>query len=191
MDSSRKRIVDTTARLLWSQGLRATGINQIAEESKAPRGSIYFHFPEGKEQLAAEALRAAGEIMTNNIREALDHRSGTTAIRKFVESYAKEMEASDFHHGCPVATVALEAAATSPALRQVCETIFALWEDLLAARLERDGIVPKRARRLAAVTLSALEGAMILCRTRRTTEPLRWVAEHLTASLEAARSRPA
>src|SRR5262245_59605394 len=106
---SRQRAIEATARLLWRQGLRATGMNQIVEESKAPRGSIYFLFPEGKEQLAAEALKAAGAVMTANIRAALGHRNGPTAIRKFVESYAREMEHSEFHHGCPIATVALEA----------------------------------------------------------------------------------
>jgi TetR/AcrR family transcriptional repressor of lmrAB and yxaGH operons len=102
-----------------------------------------------------------------------------------VDSYAKEMEDSDFHHGCPVATVALEASSTSPVLRKVCEGIFSEWESLLAARLERDGFEAKEAQRFASVILSALEGAMILCRTRKNTAPLKWVAEHLTALLAA------
>jgi len=183
--SSRQRIIETTARLLWSQGLRATGVQQIADESRAPRGSIYFHFPEGKEQLAAEALRSAGAVMTANITEALSHRNVKTAVRKFVDAYAIEMEASSFHHGCPIATVALEAAATSPVIRDVCARVFAEWEDLLAARLERDGKGKRESRKMAVVILSALEGAMILCRARRTTDPLKHVAEHLTAALEA------
>ena len=180
---SRQRIIETTARLLWSQGFRATGMNQIVDESNTPRGSIYFHFPDGKEQLAAEALRSAGAAMTANIREALAHRNAATAIRKFVESYAHEMEESNFHHGCPVATVALEASTTSAAIREVCEQVFGEWEDLLAKRLERDGFRKKEARKFASVILSALEGAMILCRARRTTEPLRCVADHLTSAL--------
>ncbi len=177
-------MIETTAQLLWSQGLRATGMNQIVRESGAPRGSIYFHFPEGKDQLAAEALVAAGAVMTANIREALAHRTATVAIRRFVASYAREMRESDFHHGCPIATVALEASTTSPRIREVCAQVFAEWEGLLAERLERDGLRKKEARALAVVVLSTIEGAMILCRARRTTEPLERVAEHLAASLE-------
>jgi TetR/AcrR family transcriptional repressor of lmrAB and yxaGH operons len=180
---SRQRMIETTARLLWSQGLRATGINQIVAESKAPRGSIYFHFPGGKEQLAAEALRAAAAVMTANIREALAHRDVETAIKRFVDSYAKEMRDSDFHHGDPVATVALEAASTSAALREVCASAFGEWQELLAARLRQDGKPDKEARKLASVILSALEGAMILCRAERSTDPLKWVAEHLASVL--------
>lgn len=184
---SRQRLIETTARLLWSQGLRATGMSQIVEESRAPRGSLYFHFPDGKEQLAAEALRSAGAVMTANIREALSHRTATTAVRRFVDSYAREMEESDFRHGCPIATVALEASTTSPVLREVCAGIFAEWEGLLSARLEKDGFSKKEARKMAGVILSALEGAMILCRTRRSTEPLKWVAEMLVAAVAAAK----
>jgi len=176
-------MIEVTARLLWRQGLRATGMDQIVRESKAPRGSIYFHFPKGKEQLAVEALRVAGAVMTANITEALDQRDAVTAVKKFVAVYAKEMEASAFHHGCPIATVALEAATTSPAIREVCAAVFGAWEDLLAQRMERDGFGKKDARKYAVVTLSLLEGAMILCRARRTTRPLRDVAEHLAESL--------
>jgi TetR/AcrR family transcriptional repressor of lmrAB and yxaGH operons len=140
-------MVETTARLLWSQGLRATGMNQIVKESRAPRGSIYFHFPEGKEQLAAEALRAAGAVMTSNIRAALAARGAGAAVRRVVAG----------------------------------------WEDLLVERLRGDGLPPRAARRLAVVTLSLLEGAMILCRARRSTAPLRDVAAHLAATLAAAR----
>jgi TetR/AcrR family transcriptional repressor of lmrAB and yxaGH operons len=191
MDSSRQRMIDTTARLLWSQGLRATGMDQIVRESKAPRGSIYFHFPDGKEQLAVEALRAAGAVMTANITGALDQRDAVTAVKKFVAVYAKEMRTSGFHHGCPIATVALEASTTSPAIRTVCAAVFGQWEDLLARRMERDGYARRDARRYAVLTLSLLEGAMILCRARRTTRPLHDVGAHLAEVLTAAaRTRP-
>ena len=146
---SKQRMIETTARLLWSQGLRATGISQIVAESRAPRGSIYFHFPAGKEQLAAEALRSAGAVMTANIREALTHRNSTTAIRKFVQSYAREMQESDFRHGCPIATVALEASTTSPAIREVCARVFGEWEDLLAQRLILSDEIEQRYRHVA------------------------------------------
>ena len=101
--------------------------------------------------------------------------------------YAREMEDSRFHHGCPIATVALEASTTSESIRGVCAAVFAEWEALLAARLQEDGFTKREAQKLGAVILSALEGAMILCRARRSTEPLKWVAEHLTATLAARR----
>jgi TetR/AcrR family transcriptional repressor of lmrAB and yxaGH operons len=178
----RQRMLDTTARLLWRQGLRATGMEQIVRESRAPRGSIYFHFPKGKEQLAATALQVAGAQMTANITAALAHRNTRTALEKFLAVYGEELAASRFLHGDPIATVALEAAATSPALRTVCAGIFTQWERLLADRLRLDGFSPAKARSFAVVILSLLEGAMILCRTHQTTAPLKDVSRHLAAT---------
>jgi TetR/AcrR family transcriptional repressor of lmrAB and yxaGH operons len=184
---SKERMIETMSRLLWSQGLRATGMNQIVKESGAQRGSIYFHFPGGKDQLAAEALRAAGATMTNNIRGALEERDVCTAIRKFALSYAKEMRDSDFHHGSPIATVALEAASTSPTIREVCANVFAEWEALLTARLLRDGVIPREAGKLAVVILSSIEGAMILSRARKSTKPIEHVADALVSAVGTAR----
>ena len=118
--------------------------------------------------------------MTANIREALDHRTATVAIRRFIESYASEMETSSVHHGCPIATVALEPSTASEVIRKVCAEVFAEWQRLLAGRLKRDGWTKREAEKLAGVILSALEGAMILCRSRRSTKrPLGDQAEQL------------
>src|SRR5262245_58133826 len=126
---SRQRMIETTLRLLRSQGLKATGINQIVQDSQAPRGSIYHHFPGGKEQLAVEALRTAGATVAKRIKDVLAaHSDVAVAIRKYTEAYAKEVRDSDFQRGCPVANAAMDAAASSPVIRQVCDEIFSSWE---------------------------------------------------------------
>jgi TetR/AcrR family transcriptional repressor of lmrAB and yxaGH operons len=167
-------------------------MNQIVAESGAPRGSIYFHFPGGKEQLAVEALRTAGETVALKIREALNaHRDVTRALRAYVESYAEEVRRSDFQRGCPVGNAAMDAAATTPAIREVCDEIFAGWTRLIAQRLERDAFRKKDAESVAEFILASIEGALILCRARRSTEPLERVAQRLGAVLADAKRSPA
>jgi len=177
-------MIEATIRLLRSQGLNATGINDILAASKAQRGSIYFHFPGGKEQLAVEALRTAGATVSAKIRSALNaERNTTTALRRYVSAYAREIRESDYQRGCPVGNVAMDAAATSPRIREACASIFADWQNLIADRLKDDGVAPKEALRLSEFILSALEGALILCRARRSTEPLDQVADQLAVVL--------
>jgi TetR/AcrR family transcriptional repressor of lmrAB and yxaGH operons len=177
-------MVETTLALLRSQGPRATGMNQIVRESRAPRGSIYHHFPAGKEQLVAEVVRTAGSLVADRIRGALDAHAGVAAaLRAYVEAYAEEIRESDYRRGCPVGNVAMDAAATSPALRQVCDEAFSAWTSLIAGRLEAEGRTAAEAASLADFVVSALEGALILCRARRSTAPLAAVAARLEAML--------
>jgi TetR/AcrR family transcriptional repressor of lmrAB and yxaGH operons len=181
---SRQRLVEATLRLLRSQGPTATGMNQIVRESRAPRGSIYHHFPGGKEQLVVEALRTAGDAVAGKIRDALDaHADVADALRAYVEAYAEEIRDSDYRRGCPVGNVAMDAAATSPTIRQVCDEIFAGWAALIAGRLEREGRPKGEAAALSDFVLSALEGALILCRARRSTGPMEAVATRIESML--------
>lgn len=188
--TTRERMVETTLRLLRTQGLRATGMSQIVEESQAPRGSIYHHFPGGKEELAAEALRTAGATVAAKIRAVLDaHRDVRGALRKFMAAYAEELRKSDYQQGCPIANAATDATATSASLREVCAGVFAEWERLIAERLERDGFRGKEARARAEFIVASIEGALILCRARRSTEPLERVTEQIVAGLGVAKRR--
>jgi len=173
-------MIATTLRMLRRQGFRATGMAQIIEESGAPRGSIYHHFPGGKEQLAMAALRVAGDVVAAKIRAAVDGQETVIlAMREFIADYAAEIRQSDYERGCPVANVAMDAPATSPPIRKVCEEIFSTWEALIAGGLVRDGFGKAEADALAEFILSSLEGALILCRARRSTEPLDRVAERI------------
>ena len=63
-------MLETTARLLQHRGYHGTALSDILEESAAPRGSLYFHFPGGKDQIVMEATRAAVAKATLALREA-------------------------------------------------------------------------------------------------------------------------
>ncbi len=184
---SRQRAVDATLLLLRTQGLAATGLSRIVRDSKAPRGSIYHHFPGGKQQLVVEALRTAGAAVAAKIGAALaGHPYAAVALRHYAEDYAEDIRRSNFERGCPVGNAAMDAAATSKTIRTVCGEIFAGWEELIAERLRHEGVAGNEADALAELVLSALEGAVILCRARRSTKPLERVADRMGALIDSA-----
>jgi TetR/AcrR family transcriptional regulator, lmrAB and yxaGH operons repressor len=184
---SRARFVETTAALLRRQGYHATGLSQIVEESGAPKGSLYFHFPGGKETLAQAALEHAGEVMHAKLAELVAGAKGpAAALRAVTNHLADELEASRFQDGCPMATVTLEAAAQVPALQAVCSASYARWQALIEGYLARAGVPPERAGSLANLVLAAVEGALLLSRAHADTKPLRAVGEQLAALFEAA-----
>jgi TetR/AcrR family transcriptional repressor of lmrAB and yxaGH operons len=182
---TRRRMLETAAELVQRQGYASTGLNQILAESRAPKGSLYFHFPGGKEALIAEAVASSSESLTTMLEGVLANApTPAAAIEAIVMYFAGQLEASQFTKGCPIATVALEQAATSDALHAVCSQTYARWQAAIAARLEREGHAAARAGELAAFCLAAIEGALLLCRAHRSTEPLRRAANELRRTVE-------
>ena len=183
--SSKQRMVDATADLLRRQGYHATGLNQIVREAKAPKGSLYFHFPGGKEELAVTALTSSSEVIKRDLAEiVMKQRDPARAIAAVIDYFANELESTGFLMGCPMATVALEATATSDELQQVCSRHYTEWQQLVAAYLVARGFAAENADELATTTLAAFEGGLLLSRAHRDLEPLRAVGRQLSKLIE-------
>lgn len=150
-NDTRERVLGTAAALFQRQGYSGTGLNQVLAESNAPKGSLYFHFPGGKEQLAAEAIaRSGGELGERIAAVVRDAPGPRAALAGIAALFADNLVVSDFHGGCPVATVALEAAADSEPIRASCDLTYTAWLDGLALALSRWGWPrrpPRRSRR--------------------------------------------
>jgi TetR/AcrR family transcriptional repressor of lmrAB and yxaGH operons len=151
--------------------------------SGAPKGSLYFHFPGGKEALAAEAVDRAGAAYGRGIQAALDRgRPVGETIRRLAKGMAAGLEATEYECGCPIATVALDSAATSNPIAAAASGAFGDWTARLAAWLDAAGVPDADGE--AMLVLAALEGALILSRARRDTAPLITVGDRLAAHLE-------
>lgn len=173
-------MIVTTAELLELQGYHATGLNQVTKESATPKGSLYFHFPGGKEELAAEAILMAGAEIREKIEVTLNSADQVgEAISAFVLMLARELNDSDFRKGCPVATVAMETSATNERLRQTCEQVYLSWFALVEQRLISAEFSTAEAKAWTTLVWAAVEGSLLLSRTYRSTEPLETVAAQL------------
>jgi TetR/AcrR family transcriptional repressor of lmrAB and yxaGH operons len=185
--ATRARMLRTASRLLTTQGYHGTGLSQVLAEAPAPRGSLYFHFPGGKEQLAIEALHKSEAWVTRAVRAALDRDGGgdlRAGLRAFFDAFARRLEATGFTEGCPFATVALESGGLSDAVRRACADAYAGWHALFAARLAAL-VAPARAVSLATLILSSIEGALVLAKAHRDAGALRAVADELDGLLAA------
>jgi TetR/AcrR family transcriptional regulator, lmrAB and yxaGH operons repressor len=178
--TTRDQIIEKTCELLEIQGYHATGLNQIIKESGTPKGSLYYHFPGGKEELAVESVKRVGQIVLNRIRDnlaAIDDPA--ESIRAFIENIALNVERSGFRAGGPITTIAMETAAGSDALRETCHQIYEQWRAAFRAKLDDGGLHAERAEYIATLIIAAIEGGVILCRTSRTITPLQQVAAEI------------
>lgn len=180
--SSREAFLEATADLLRRQGYGATGLNQIVSRSGAPKGSLYFHFPGGKEQLALEAMTRSGDELRRAITATLSSSDVLAeALGRLLDALASGLQRSGYESGCPIATVTLEQAASSPALRAAADAVFASWLRVIQERLLASGLTAAAAERRALLILSCIEGALILARARHDLAPLEAVRDELVA----------
>jgi AcrR family transcriptional regulator len=170
---TKDRIVGAGAELFRRQGYTGTGVKQIVAEANAPFGSLYHFFPGGKEQLAAEVIRWSGGMYAQVVVEAIaPARDPLHLVDLFFTGAADHLRETNYEDACPIATVALEVASTSEPLREATAEVFDSWIDGLAARFAADGLPADVAHELSVAMLLALEGAFVLSRAKRTTEPL-------------------
>jgi AcrR family transcriptional regulator len=176
--TTRERIVETSAELFRRQGYSATGVKQIVTAAKAPFGSLYHFFPRGKEELGSEAVRVSGALYAQLIPAVFDPAPDiVTGVRTFFSAAAEHLQETDYEDACPIATVALEVSSSSETMRQACAEVFESWIAAGAERFERAGVAPAQARALVIGMLAALEGAFVLARALRTTQPLEVAGE--------------
>jgi TetR/AcrR family transcriptional regulator, lmrAB and yxaGH operons repressor len=178
---TKERMVAGAARLLAFRGLQETSFSEVLELTGAPRGSIYHHFPDGKDQLIASAIDLAG----SNAMAAIDLASGRPAkdiTAHFLGMWREVLVRSEFKAGCSVLAVTI--ATDSPDLLDHAATVFRTWRVRLAELLQTGGLKRAEASRFAAILIAGSEGAVVLSRAERSIEAFELVAEQLTSQVE-------
>src|SRR4051812_27460759 len=171
---SKGKTLAAAAQLFRRQGYHGTALHDILATGGSPRGSLYFHFPGGKEQIGEAALDLAGEAVRAKIALAAEASGNAEAfLTGIARAMAADLEKSDYCNGCPIATTALETAAQSEVLAAAAARAFQSWEREMARGLVGFGAKPDDAATAATAILSQIEGALLLARTYRSGEPLR------------------
>ena len=186
-------MINAAGELFGQRGYHATAFSDVIEGSGAPRGSIYFHFPGGKHELAREATAQAGDEIETTVAEAARQaKDPASLIRALADGMVQRLEASDYKHGCSIATLVLELAPYDEELTVEFDTVFARWRAALAGCFEGWGIAADNGVVLADLVMSAFEGALILSRAARSPEPFWRAVEGLLSLVDHNRAfRPA
>ncbi|GAA4625217.1 TetR/AcrR family transcriptional regulator [Actinoallomurus vinaceus] len=169
---ARERMIRSAAYLFRERGYSGTAFSDVIKHSGAPRGSIYHHFPGGKEQLAEEAVRYAGDYLGAGVRAAMRDDDPVAAVHAFLGWWRRVLVKSDFRAGCPIAAVTVESGTVEPRLTEAAASAFRRWQEALAAGLLSAGATNARAGRLATMIVAAVEGATVMCRAQRSLNPL-------------------
>ena len=175
---SREKILTTAMRLYYFQGFYGTGLNQILKESGAPKGSLYHYFPEGKEQLAEEAIKLSRELIGDVIQHYMTEQESmeealTAHILAMAELFDQENGVEENSHlMMPFGLLASETAFTNERLREACSDTYQYWESLYFGKLVKNGYRASDATIISQFISTLIEGAVTLSLTKKSNEPL-------------------
>ncbi len=190
--TARQKIVAGAADMISRRGLNATSVRELAKHTRAPLGSTYHYFPDGKAQLATEAVQYAGAKVAEVLRRRI-HAGPVAGLRAFLKHWRGVLLESDFRAGCPVLAVAVEepSGEQNPPPIAAAAAAFEEWQRLLADALREQGTDPAQAAALSALIVGAVEGAVAMSRASQSIRPFDQVARQLEALITAAVDHPA
>jgi TetR/AcrR family transcriptional repressor of lmrAB and yxaGH operons len=178
---TRARMIAGAARLLAERGLQETSFSEVLERTGAPRGSIYHHFPLGKDQLVASAVDLAGA----HAIALIDRVAGSSAdavTSHFVGMWREVLVRSRFTAGCSVLAVTI--ATDSDDLLEHTATVFRTWRLRLTELLREGGLAQADAATFAALLIAGCEGGVVLSRAEQSIEPFELVAQQLLSQVK-------
>lgn len=186
--SARERMVYSAAQLIRMHGVSGTGLREVVNRAQAPRGSLQYYFPGGKEQLVDEAVTWAGDFaaaQVDRFLQSLPHHTPSALFEAMAGQWRQEFNRIGFGRGCPIVATVADASA-SDRMREAARRAFEHWQEPIAAALIEMGVAADRAGPLALLMLSTLEGAIVFARVRRDNGPLDTVVAELGPLLDSA-----
>ncbi len=177
---TRDRLLETAIALLRRSGLSGAGINEIVRASGAPKGSVYYFFPGGKQQIAEEALGQYAHRVVAFIDAALaGKRAPGAKVKALFDAFAERVEHGEFRQSCPAGTVCLDLDTGIEGLRVAVASSFAQYRNAIARHFPSRN--RKRTESFAGLLLTAIEGAYIRARADRSSNAFHeagaWLAE--------------
>lgn len=180
---TRERMLIGAVEVMRERGASGVTVDEVLTRSGAPRGSVYHHFPNGRQQIVTEALDYAGAAIDAVIETALQ-RGSLATIDAFTRWWTTMLEQTDFNAGCPVVGAAVGAGTDDAELAAAAGRWFTRWTTGMEKTLIHEGIPRGRARRLATLALSSIEGAIVVSKSTASTKPLKHTAGELKALLK-------
>jgi len=176
--STREKLITAAAELMESRGYYGMGINELLKACDVPKGSLYHHFPGGKNELIKEAIVASGQQQIRNFGRAMKGRKTVgTALQAVIDYLIDRLKATNFQYACPVSAVALESVQGDADIRTSCKEAFENLENTFEAYLNLNGI--EESGSYAKMVINMIEGGVLLSKAHHDTGHLEEIKKHL------------
>lgn len=161
--TTKELLIQTTAKYIQKSGFNGTGLSEILSEVGIPKGSLYHHFPKGKDELFASAVHYYKEYLSEIFASSMKGKStATQGLSAMIDKYCELLKKSNYTLGCPISIIALETSGKNEILTQACKEVIDYWVEKINKYLVYKGLKPDESAALDFLT--RLEGALIMSR---------------------------
>ncbi|WP_338452286.1 TetR/AcrR family transcriptional regulator [Niallia oryzisoli] len=177
---TKSMIIDISTTLFQQKGYKGVGLNEILKECKITKGSLYHHFPNGKEELLIACLDSMSRAITTDIEDIFKRSLSTReALQVMIEQLIGDFERQGTIAGYTFTSIVSEMASFSEPVRNACSDLYTKMQGIYVIKLHEDGFSKETADSLALMMTASIEGGIMLCLTQKTSEPLKTISHVL------------
>ncbi len=177
---TKSLIIETATALFQQKGFKSVGLNEILKVCKITKGSLYHHFPNGKEELLIACLRSMNEAITDDMERIFSQHSTTLdATRALVAVLMDRFEKEGTITGYTFTSIVREMESLSEPVRNASNLLYRAILRICSDKLVEDGVSEENAYSTALMIVAAIEGGIVLCLAKNDTIPLQTVSQFL------------
>jgi len=177
---TKLQIIEISIPLFQQKGYKGVGVTEIIKACNVSKGSFYHHFPNGKEELLIACLQSISEVITTHIQEIFKQSPNTEeAIQAMIEILVSNFEQEGTISGSTITSIVSEMGSLSDPVRDVCSDLYLMMQTIYASKLEADGFSKEKANSIAVMINATIEGAIMLCLTQKSSDPLKVISREL------------
>ncbi len=160
-------MIDIATTLFKQKGYLGVGLNEILKACNISKGSLYHHFPKGKEELIIVCLHSLNERITWNMGVIFQQYPSTlVATQVMIEKVVADFEQKGTITGYTISSIVSEMGSLSESVRSACDQSFTKIQEIYSEKLVADGYSEETAHSIALMMTATIEGGIMLCLTQ-------------------------
>lgn len=177
---TRSQIIKIATDLFQQKGYQGVGINEILKSCNLTKGALYYHFPNGKEELLIACLNTMNEAITKSIKEIFNkHQTTLEATEAMINKLVTDFNQKGTITGYTFSSIVSGMDSMSEPVRTACSSFYTEIQKIYSSKLQVDGISRDEADSIALMMTGSIEGAIMLSLTIKSSEPLSNISQVL------------
>lgn len=160
--NKRELIMNEAFKLFFEKGYYGLGLQELLKRCGVPKGSFYYYFPDGKNQLLCEVVERTYQYMEGVIKNRLLVKDNAVdSFVNMVDHHISTIEGRKYTASLMMTMVAIESLHLNEKAHETCRKVYEQWQNLYFEKLLEYGYDEKLAKQKAQALFALIHGSMI------------------------------